>query len=138
MACPMGRWSVLSLNSPLSPTLKLTLIYAQPYAGRTDLGGDTAYALPPVDTWRQWWAQRAGCNAPSSGNMMAPSVITSNYLGLNVTMDRWNCPRATIVGYTAQTMAHFWLTKGGGYWDVTPVNVIAFFNARPQGRPTGA
>jgi hypothetical protein len=67
---------------------------------------------------------------------MAPSVVTTNYLGQNATSYRWDCPRATIMGYTVQTMAHFWLTKGGGYWDETPSNIVAFFNTRYLGKAT--
>jgi poly(3-hydroxybutyrate) depolymerase len=84
-----------------------------PYAGRTSLGGDTSYALPDIDDWRQQWAERAGCGVPSSGSRVAPSVMTTNYLSQNTTSYRWNCARATIIGYTVQTMGHWWLTAGG-------------------------
>jgi poly(3-hydroxybutyrate) depolymerase len=127
-----------------------------PYIGRADRDGNTAYALPHIDDWRQQWAQRAGCAAPPAGVRMSASVVTKNYngtltisvvniwrltpnpSGFNATSYRWNCPKATVIGYTVQTMGHFWLTKAGGYWDETPVNIVNFFNSRPQGQPTGA
>jgi poly(3-hydroxybutyrate) depolymerase len=84
-----------------------------PYAGRASLNGRTSYALPNVDDWRQRWAQRAGCAAPASGSRIAPSTVTPNYLGQNATGYRWDCPHATILGYTVQTMGHWWLTAGG-------------------------
>jgi poly(3-hydroxybutyrate) depolymerase len=101
-----------------------------PYAGRTDRNGDTRYALPNIDSWRQQWAQRAGCAAPTDGSRMAPTTITTNYLGQNATAYEWDCPQATIIGFTVQTMAHFWLTKSQGYWDVTPINIMTFFDTR--------
>jgi poly(3-hydroxybutyrate) depolymerase len=54
-----------------------------PYAGRADRGGDTSYALPNIDAWRQQWAQRAGCSAPKATAQMAPSTVTTNYVGQN-------------------------------------------------------
>jgi poly(3-hydroxybutyrate) depolymerase len=108
-----------------------------PYAGRASKDGDTSYALPHIDAWRQSWAQRAGCSAPSNANaLMAPSTVTTKYAGKNATSYRWDCPKATVIGYTAQSMGHFWLTKEGGYWDMTPVNIVNFFNAHPLGQPT--
>jgi hypothetical protein len=47
---------------------------------------------------------------------------------------RWDCPQATIIGFTVQTMGHWWLTAGGGYWDVSTVSILPFFTARPLGQ----
>jgi hypothetical protein len=41
------------------------------------------------------------------------------------------------MAYTVQTMAHFWLSAAGGYWDETTVNIVPFFEARPLGFPRG-
>jgi poly(3-hydroxybutyrate) depolymerase len=106
-----------------------------PYQGRTGLNGDNAYALPAIDTWRQSWAERAGCSVPSDARvLMAPSNVTTNYAGRNASLYQWDCPMGTVMGYTVQSMGHFWLTTGGGYWDETPVN-INFFDAHPLGQP---
>jgi hypothetical protein len=85
--------------------------------------------------------------------MMAPSIITSNYDGQNATgyrcvtgamqgerwlmRRRWNCPSATVIGYTVQAMGHEWLTAAEGFWDETTKNIQVFFNAHPLGTPTG-
>jgi poly(3-hydroxybutyrate) depolymerase len=105
-----------------------------PFNGRADKNGDIAYALPSQEVWRQQWAQRGGCSPPPTGSKVAPTVVVPNYGGINATAYRWNCPQSTIIAYTVQAMAHFWLTKAGGYFDETPANIMTFFSARPKGR----
>jgi hypothetical protein len=53
--------------------------------GQASRGGNTAYYLPNIDAWRQSWAQYAGCAAPPAGQLFAPTSITPNWQGMNVT-----------------------------------------------------
>jgi poly(3-hydroxybutyrate) depolymerase len=83
----------------------------QPYNGRTNRDGDVAYAEPSIDSWRQGWAQRVGCAAPPAGAQLATTTTESPFVASGTSRYTWKCPQGDVVGYTIQSMGHYWLSS---------------------------
>jgi polyhydroxybutyrate depolymerase len=85
-------------------------------------------ALPNINTWREEWALRNGCQSVDS-NVTEPLPQTS--------MNLWNCsstnPAAVVKGYSVAGLGHSWpgtlgLDGGVTAYNATTIAIIPFFN----------
>jgi len=102
-----------------------TTIY---FDGQADKGGNTTYATPNIDAWREQWALRDGCQSEDS-NVTYPFANTS--------LNSWVCsssnPAAVVLGYSMSGLGHSWPSTLGYDGGVTAFNattaaIIPFFN----------
>lgn len=97
-----------------------------PYAGRTDLNGNTSYALPSITQWRQDWA---GFNTPSDDSAALTAIVTEPLP--ETTEYAWEY--GPFDGYSVNNLGHSWPDIDGADGGVTPYNatqtsIIPFFN----------
>jgi len=99
-----------------------------PFDGQAGLDGNTTYALPNIDVWRELWALRNGCQSENS---------SVTYPFPNTSMNLWNCsstnPAAIVIGYSVAGLGHSWpgtLGFDGGVtaYNATTAAIIPFFN----------
>ncbi|KAF7985572.1 hypothetical protein HWV62_3847 [Athelia sp. TMB] len=102
----------------------------EPMAGQTSEYGNTGYATPNIQSWREQWASRDGC-----ADSLTDGVVNDRIFE-DTTLETWNCstsdPRATVQGYTIAGLGHSWPSTTGADGGVTSFNatqdvIIPFF-----------
>jgi len=105
----------------------------EPFKGRKEEDGDTDYATPNIQTWREEWAFRNGCQNPKTDSTITKDVFN------RTTLIAWRCvaddPRTVVKGYTVAGLGHSWPTTLGLDGGITSFNattaaIIPFFESQ--------
>jgi poly(3-hydroxybutyrate) depolymerase len=103
-----------------------------PFKGRHDENGDTNYATPNIQTWREGWASRNGCRNPKTDSTVTKDVFNKT------TLIAWRCvtddPRTVVKGYNVAQLGHSWPTTlgldgGKTSFNATTAAIIPFFES---------